>query len=130
MITKFKLFEQKEQKDQNWKLILDISKIWKDTLYENANEMRSFNEQYINFLNSQKNLIIKQASDDAWNKLQELINRMSENKEKLKESMSVWDDIYDWADANMIQIKAQPESVETSTEAQPGNSSSGLKADF
>ena len=52
MITKFKVFEKKEQ---DWKLILDISKIWKDSVYENNNELVPFNEQYINFLNSQKN---------------------------------------------------------------------------
>jgi len=110
MITEFRLFEQKEQ---NWKLTLDISKIWKDSLYENANEVLSFNEQYINFLNSQKDLIIKQTSEDAWNKLQELINRLTENKDKLKESSSVWDDIYDWADGNLVQIIVQKEELKT-----------------
>ena len=110
MITKFRLFEQKEQ---NWKLILDISKIWKDSLYENINELVSFNDQYINFLNENKDLIIKQTSPDAWNKLQELITRLSENKNKVTESTSVWDDIYDWADSNLVQIKAEQEQLKT-----------------
>lgn len=110
MITKFRLFEQKEQ---NWKLILDISKIWKDSLYENNNELISFNDQYINFLNENKDLIIKQTSPDAWNKLQELIIRLTENKDKITESTSVWDDIYDWADSNLVQIKAEPEQLKT-----------------
>jgi hypothetical protein len=109
MITKFKLFEQKEQ---NWKLLLDISKIWKDSLYENANELLSFNEQYINFLNEQKNLIIKQTSEDAWNKLQELVTKLSENKNDITASSSIWDDIYDWADGNLVQIKVQQEELE------------------
>lgn len=113
MITKFKLFEQEEQKDQDWKLILDISKIWKDSLYENASEVLSFNEQYINFLNSQKDLIIKKTSENSWNKLQELINRLTENKDKMVESSSVWDDIYDWADSNMIQIKVEKDQIKT-----------------
>ena len=104
MITKFKLFEQKEQ---DWKLLLDISQIWKDSLYENSNELISFNDQYINFLNAQKDLIIKQTSEDAWNKLQELITRMTENKDKIQESSSVWDDIYDWADSNLVEIKVE-----------------------
>lgn len=110
MITKFRLFEQKEQ---NWKLILDISKIWKDSLYENSNELLSFNDQYINFLNENKDLIIKQTSPDAWNKLQELITRLTENKDKITESTSVWDDIYDWADSNLVQIKAEQEQLKT-----------------
>lgn len=106
MITKFKLFEQKEE---NWKLILDISKIWKDSLYENNNDLISFNEQYINFLNSNKNLIIKQTSENSWIKLEELINRLSESKDNITESSSVWDDIYDWADGNIVQIKVENE---------------------
>lgn len=107
MITKFKMFEQQEKQD--WSLILDISKIWKDSLYQNNDELLQFNEQYINFLNQQKDLITKQTSEDAWNKLEILINRMSENKDKLEESVSVWDDIYDWADGNMIHITAETE---------------------
>lgn len=110
MITKFKLFEQKEQ---DWKLLLDISKIWKDTLYENTNDLVSFNDQYINFLNQNKDLITKQTSPDAWNKLQELITRLSESKDKIVESSSVWDDIYDWADGNLVKIKAEQEQLKT-----------------
>lgn len=124
MITKFKLFEQKEQ---NWKLILDISKIWKDSLYENNTELLSFNEQYTNFLNSQKDLILKKTSENSWSKLQELINKLNENKNDLTESISIWDDIYDWADSNLILIKANNESNENTETSDTEN---GLKADF
>lgn len=124
MITKFKLFEQKEQ---NWKLILDISKIWKDSLYENNTELLSFNEQYTNFLNSQKDLILKKTSENSWSKLQELINKLNENKNDLTESISIWDDIYDWADSNLILIKANNESNENTEISDTEN---GLKADF
>lgn len=126
MITKFKLFEQKEQ---NWKLILDISKIWKDSLYENNNELLSFNEQYYNFLNSQKDLIIKKTSENSWTKLQELINRLNENKNDLTESISIWDDIYDWADSNQVLIKANNESADNTTNEIEKNQN-GLKPDF
>ena len=107
MIINFKLFEEKEQ---NWKLTLNISKIWKDSLYENANELLTFNESYINFLTKQKDLIVKQTSQEAWKKLQELITRLTENKDKLEESSAVWEDIYDWADGNLVKIKAESES--------------------
>jgi flagellar biosynthesis chaperone FliJ len=104
MITKFELYEKKEE---NWKLILNISTIWKDSLYENVNELVSFNQNYINFLNEQKDLITKQTSQEEWGKLQELITRLEENKDKITESTSVWDDIYDWADGNMVEIKVE-----------------------
>jgi peptidoglycan hydrolase CwlO-like protein len=90
---------------------LDISTIWKDSLYENVNELVSFNQNYINFLNQQKDLITQQSSQEEWNKLKELITRLEENKNKIEESTSVWDDIYDWADGNMIEIKAESEQL-------------------
>jgi len=126
MITKFKLFEQKEQ---DWKLTLDISKIWKDSLYENVNDLTSFNDQYINFLNKQKDLIIKQTSEEAWNKLQELITKLGENKDKITESTSVWDDIYDWADSNFVQVIVQKNEQNVQSETEPIQDN-GLKKDF
>ena len=126
MITNFKLFEQKEQE---WKLILDISKIWKDSLYENINDLTSFNDQYINFLNKQKDLIIKQTSEEAWNKLQELITKLGENKDKITESTSVWDDIYDWADSNFVQVIVQKNEQNVQSETEPIQDN-GLKKDF
>lgn len=109
MITKYKLFEEMKN---DWKLTLDISKIWNDSLYDSAENVLSFNEQYIDFLNSQKDLIIKKTSENSWVKLGELIERLGENKDKLVESSSVWDDIYDWGDTNFIQIKANDEIEE------------------
>lgn len=109
MITNFKLFEQSQQ-EQDWKLLLDLSKIWKDSIYQNNNDLITFNDQYINFLNQQKDLITQQTSEEAWAKLQELITRLSEKKDKITESSSVWDDIYDWADSNMVEIQVQPEA--------------------
>ena len=56
-----------------------------------------------------KDLIIKKTSQNSWLKIQELIDRLIKNKNKIDESISVWDDIYDWADSNMIEIKTGAE---------------------
>ena len=128
MITKFKIFEQ--QQELNWKLILDISKIWNDSLYENINELTKFNENYINFLNNQKNLIIEQTSQNSWVKLQELIERMTKNKDKIEESTSVWDDIYDWADSNMVEIKTGDEPPTENSENDNISNDNKIKTDF
>ena len=110
-------------------MTLDISKIWKDSLYENVNDLTSFNDQYINFLNKQKDLIIKQTSEEAWNKLQELITKLGENKDKITESTSVWDDIYDWADSNFVQVIVQKNEQNVQSETEPIQDN-GLKKDF
>jgi putative heme iron utilization protein len=105
MITKFKLFEIKNSEE--WALVLDISKIWSDSLYENNNKLLNFNNNYINFLNQNKNMIIEKLNEDSWNKLNELISKLSENKNNLEKSIAIWDDIYDWGDNNSVQIKAE-----------------------
>lgn len=101
------MFELKNSED--WVLNLDISNIWSDSLYENNNELLNFNNNYVNFLNENKDLITKQTSESSWNKLNELINRLTENKDDLEKSVSIWDDIYDWGDENSVQIIAQKE---------------------
>lgn len=110
MITKYKIFEKKEE---DWKLKINISKIWNESIYENVNDLVTFNDKYINFLNNQKDLIIKQTSNESWNKLQELINKLTENKNNIEKSMAIWDDIYDWADGNIIQITSKEEEIKT-----------------
>lgn len=110
MITKYKIFEKKED---DWKLKMNISKIWNESIYENVNDLVTFNDKYINFLNNQKELIIKQTSNESWNKLQELITKLTENKNNIEKSMAIWDDIYDWADGNIIQITSKEEEIKS-----------------
>jgi hypothetical protein len=110
MITKYKIFEKKEE---DWKLKINISKIWNESIYENVNDLVTFNDKYINFLNNQKDLIIKQTSNESWNKLQELITKLTENKNNIEKSMAIWDDIYDWADGNIIQITSKEEEIKS-----------------
>lgn len=110
MITNFKIFEMKNE-NENWNMILDISNIWSDSLYENNNELISFNDKYINFLNKNKNNIIGKISNESWNDLEVLLNRLNENKEDISKSTSIWDDIYDWADSNNVQIKVEKEEI-------------------
>jgi hypothetical protein len=110
MITKYKIFEKKEE---DWKLKINISKIWNESIYENVNDLVTFNDKYINFLNNQKELIIKQTSNESWNKLQELITKLTENKNNIEKSMAIWDDIYDWADGNIIQITSKEEEIKS-----------------
>lgn len=112
MIVKFEKYTKDfnknklyEQNDIDWKLILNISSIWNDFIYNDNNQLISFNEKYINFINKQKQLIIEKTSQDAWNSLNELIVKLNNNKNNIKNSISIWDDIYDWADGNSVQIK-------------------------
>lgn len=103
MIVKFKLFEKAED-ITDWKLKLDISKIWNESIYNDPKRLENFNTQYINFLNENKDLIIQKTSEDSWVTLEKLITNLNNKKFKLEYCTSIWDDIYDWADGNMVNI--------------------------
>ena len=36
-----------------------------------------------------------------------------ENKNNIEKSMAIWDDIYDWADGNIIQITSKEEEIKS-----------------
>ena len=101
MITKYKIFENKKN---DWKLILDVSKIWSENIFNNTEYLQNFNEKYVNFLNSQKNNIIKHTSENSWQKLTELLTNLNNNKNNIKKSHSIWNNIYDWGDNNSVKI--------------------------
>lgn len=103
MIIKFKLFEQAED-ITDWKLKLDISKIWNESIYNDPKKLENFNTQYINFLNENKELIIQKTSEDSWVTLEKLILNLNNKKVILEDCISIWEDIYDWADGNMVNI--------------------------
>ena len=60
---------------------------------------------------------------------QELITKLGENKDKITESTSVWDDIYDWADSNFVQVIVQKNEQNVQSETEPIQDN-GLKKDF
>lgn len=106
MKSYYEFIYENAQSDEDWKLVINISKIWKQ--YENKQiTIVQFNDAYINFLKNNQNIIQERVGEAAWQKLNEIISRLEEKKENEEESNSVWDDIYDWGDSNLIEIKAE-----------------------
>lgn len=99
------IIEQNTDKEETkWKLIIDISKIWKQ--YEtNTVSIEQFNNAYIQFLKNNKNIIIEKTN--TWDKLNDIISRLEEKKDNEQNCLSIWDDIYDWGDNNLVEIKTQ-----------------------
>lgn len=97
------LLEQ-EEKEENWKLTIDISKIW-NQYDKNIIGLDRFNSAYIEFLTHNKDII--QEKTNNWEKLNDIIIRLNEKKSDIENSYAVWDDIYDWGDSNLVEIKVQ-----------------------
>lgn len=101
------ILEQNEEKEEDWKLSIDISKMWKQ--YEKGDvTLDKFNTAYINFLKNNQQLIEEKTG--AWEKLNETLIKLEEKKEDEKGSFAIWDDIYDWGDGNLVEIKAENKS--------------------
>jgi len=105
MFTKFEIFEKAEEAeiDQDWNLSLDISPIWQQYITGTIS-LTTFNDEYIKFLNQYKEMINQKTNN--WDKLEKIITKLQEKKDKLNDCRSLWDDIYDWGDANLVEIQA------------------------
>ena len=87
----------------DWKLEINISDIWKQ--YTNKEiSVEDFNQKYYNRLVEYKNNIVSLGTD-VWNNLVALLPKLNEVKDE--ELISLYDDIYDWADENDVHIKTK-----------------------
>ena len=97
------ILEQKE-KEEDWKFSIDVSKMWNQYEKEQVT-LEQFNTAYIKFLQENQSAI--QDTTKSWDKLNEIIIKLEEKKSDVEGSFAIWDDIYDWADSNLVEIKAQ-----------------------
>ena len=98
------VLEQNEEKEEDWKLSIDVSKMWNQYEKEQVT-LEQFNTAYIKFLQENQSTI--QDKTQSWDKLNEIIVKLEEKKSDMEGSFAVWDDIYDWGDTNLVEIKAQ-----------------------
>lgn len=90
--------------EEEWKMQIDVTDIW-NQYSEKKIDFVEFNTGYKNRLVEYKEEITN-LGDDVWNNLVALINKMTEKKEH-EELISVYDDIYNWADQNDVLIKTK-----------------------
>ncbi len=103
----FILEQNQDETQEDWSLSIDISKMWSQ--YEKSEvTIEQFNTAYINFLNNNQQII--QDKTSAWNKLTEIIVKLEEKKSDEEGCFSIWNDIYDWADSNLVEINAKYKS--------------------
>jgi hypothetical protein len=94
--------------DVDWKLILDISNIW-NQYSNNAIDITEFCKQYKDYILSQQNAIISAFNEEIWGKLNDIIVRLDDVTDD-KTARAIFDDIYDWADSNLVLIKTNTEN--------------------
>jgi len=101
------ILEQSQEVEDDWKLSIDVSKMWNQ--YDKGQvTLEQFNIAYVNFLRNNQNII--QEKTQSWKELNDIITRLEEKKSDEEGSFSVWDDIYDWGDSNLVEIKAENKS--------------------
>jgi len=90
--------------EDEWKLQVDVTDLW-NQYHEKKIDLVNFNAKYHNRLLEYKK-DISELGEDVWTKLLDLLGKMKE--EKVEEKLiSVYDDIYNWADQNDILIKTK-----------------------
>jgi len=90
--------------EDDWKLQVDVTDLW-NQYDEKKIDLKNFNALYHNRLLEYKN-DITQMGVDVWSKLLELMGKMKEETEE-EELISIYDEIYNWADKNDVLIKTK-----------------------
>jgi hypothetical protein len=86
------------EEEVDWNVILNISALWNQ--YENGEiNQEVYNKHYAKFLNENKALL-----ENCWTEFEPLIEKLSLTKD-IEESNSIYNDIYDVADKNLIKIE-------------------------
>lgn len=99
---------QEYTEDVDWKLTLDVSNIWNQYSNENISIV-DFSKAYKKNILEQQNNIISKISQEAWNKLQPVVMKLETIQDE-QSANSIFDDIYDWADANLVYIKTNTDN--------------------
>lgn len=90
--------------EDDWGLQIDVTDLWNQYNEEKLN-LTSFNINYHNRLLEYKDSI-QNLGNDVWDKLTPLLGKMKVEKEDPK-LISLFDEIYNWADQNDILIKTK-----------------------
>ena len=88
-----------------WKLQINVADIWNQYTKKQLT-LENFNTKYYNRLVEYKNDILN-LGDDVWNNLSELLPKLKETYTEEEKLISLYDDLYDWADKNDILIKTK-----------------------
>jgi hypothetical protein len=88
----------------DWKMQIDVTDIW-NQYNEKKIDLKNFNAKYHNRLLEYKD-DITEMGNDVWTDLSGLLEKMKVNEEE-DDLISIYDDIYNWADKNEILIKTK-----------------------
>jgi len=98
-----KLFiEDDEEGGEEWKLALDIAKIWKQYESEEISHVQ-LNQKYSKFLIENKSQILPFIEDQQ--EFEETIQKLNDETD-LEKSETIYNKLYDICDKNEIQLKA------------------------
>ncbi len=96
------IIDESIQDTSDWDISINISDIWKK--YNNGEiDLIEFIKNYKLIINNYKQIIINNKGIPVWNELAIILNNFkSYDKES---SNKKFDDVYNWADKNNIEIK-------------------------
>ena len=103
-LSKSKLFiEDGDEEMTDWKLIIDVSKIWEK--YKNKQiTVDEFNKEYANYLIEKRDIIEKYAGEAFYYELDIVIDDLKQPMDEEK-SESTYDKIYDLCDEYEVLLK-------------------------
>lgn len=104
-MTKGKLFIETDESDsEEWKLIINLTNLWKD--YSNQQKsLLDFNNEYATILTENSEKIASACGDMCWNEIEPYaVNKLKEATNE-EESETIYNSLYDIFDKYEINIK-------------------------
>ena len=93
--------------EKNWKLTIDLSSKWKDVDnldLENISVFKKFRDDVVNLLKGSVEKVKETLDDDEAMAYEDHVNYLS-GADDVEDWESLFNDLYDWADANDVWIK-------------------------
>lgn len=88
----------------DWKMTIDISKIWKDYINDYISIL-DFNNQYANLLMEHQEQIIETIGEFCWNEIEPIVSDELKMATTEEESMVIYNKLYDIFDNYEIKIE-------------------------
>jgi bifunctional DNA-binding transcriptional regulator/antitoxin component of YhaV-PrlF toxin-antitoxin module len=85
----------------NWVIKLDVADIWEK--YQDDEDFDEFKEALIPRLEDKVEEVVDELGDGVGMEFEDMIEEIK-NADDVEEFDYVWQDMYDWADANMVWL--------------------------
>ena len=86
----------------NWKVQIDVADLWEK--YQDDEDFEAFKEALIPRFEDKVDEVSEKLGEDAAIEFDNFIEQLNYNADDVEEFDYIWQDLYDWADENLVWL--------------------------